>query len=91
MVRGPGSTSFESAMMSIEYVEVESLILDPQISFRNLDNADLKPLIKSLKKQGLILPITISPDNKVINGFLRVLAFKKLGWKMIAAQIFEIK
>ncbi len=71
------------------YVSVDDLIIDPKLSCRDLD---LEPLIASLNQIGLINPIQVRVTGDrytVIVGLLRVLAFKKLGWCKIAAEVIS--
>ena len=44
------------------------------------DPGDLTPLMDSLKRVGLLQPVTITPDGYLICGYRRLEAAKKLGW-----------
>ncbi len=52
---------------------------------------DITPLKKSLKEIGLINPIIVSEDLRLISGYRRLLAAKELGWKTIPARIIPLK
>ncbi len=52
---------------------------------------DITPLKKSLKEIGLINPIIVSEDLRLIAGYRRLLAAKELGWKTIQARIIPLK
>lgn len=45
------------------------------------DPGDLTPLMESLKRVGLLQPVTITPDGYLICGYRRLEAAKQLGWK----------
>lgn len=47
------------------------------------DPGDLTPLMESLKRVGLLQPVTITPDGYLICGFRRLEAAKKLGWDIL--------
>lgn len=57
---------------------------------RQIVHKDLvKSLAKSLKVEGLIHPIELDKDYKIIVGELRYRAAKSLGWKTMRATIYE--
>ena len=47
------------------------------------DTGDLTPLMDSLKRVGLLQPVTITPDGYLICGYRRLEAAKKLGWSTL--------
>ncbi len=47
------------------------------------DPGDLTPLMESLKRVGLLQPVTITPDGYLICGYRRLEAAKQLGWKIL--------
>ncbi|MFT9112376.1 MAG: ParB N-terminal domain-containing protein [Bifidobacterium psychraerophilum] len=51
------------------------------------DRADLNPLVASIKRVGLLQPITIAPDGFLICGARRLAAIKLLGWKTVRVWI----
>lgn len=47
------------------------------------DAGDMTPLMDSLKRVGLLQPVTITPDGFLICGFRRLEAAKRLGWNTL--------
>jgi len=54
------------------------------------EDGELTGLIESIKKNGLINPILLTPEGELIAGYRRYLACKKLGMKTIDAKIVEV-
>ena len=46
-------------------------------------SGDLTPLMDSMKRVGLLQPVTITPDGYLICGYRRLEAAKKLGWNTL--------
>jgi len=44
---------------------------------------DLNPLVESISRDGLLQPITITPDGMLICGARRLAAIRSLGWKTV--------
>ncbi len=55
------------------------------------NNGDIRSLAKSIDKYGLLQPIVISSDFRLIAGYRRLLAAQSLGWKVIEAKMVEHK
>ena len=55
------------------------------------DLGDLTPLMDSLKRYGLLNPITITKDYKLIAGQRRLESARQLGWTTIDAVVMDIK
>ena len=55
------------------------------------DVGDLSPLMDSLKRYGLLNPITITKDYKLIAGQRRLESARQLGWTTIDAVVVDIK
>lgn len=55
------------------------------------DLGDLSPLMDSLKRYGLLNPITITKDYKLIAGQRRLESARQLGWTTIDAVVVDIK
>ncbi len=51
------------------------------------DFGNMESLINSIKKYGLINPILVSSNNRLIAGERRLRAFKELGYKMIDVRV----
>lgn len=47
------------------------------------DYGDLDPLTESVAREGLLQPITITPDGMLICGARRLAAIRRLGWKTV--------
>lgn len=47
------------------------------------DYGDLDPLVESIARDGLLQPITITPDGMLICGARRLAAIRRLGWKTV--------
>lgn len=55
------------------------------------DVGNLKTLIESIERIGLLHPVVITPDKKLIAGFRRMVACKKLGWKKIPVRVVDLE
>ena len=51
---------------------------------------DINRLAKSIAENGLLHPIVLDSDRKLIVGACRLLAARKLGWKTIPATILDL-
>lgn len=54
------------------------------------DIGDLTSLIESISEIGLLHPVVVTPDNKLIAGARRLQACKKLGWKKIPVRVVDL-
>ena len=52
---------------------------------------DIASLAASIKELGLLHPIVIRPDGRLIAGERRLAACKKLGWKSIPVTVIDLK
>lgn len=52
-------------------------------------NEDIEALMDSMKRYGLMNPITVNSKNVLIAGRRRLEAAKRLGWRMINAVVIE--
>jgi len=76
-------------------ISLSKLVFNPEIVARTkVDEEHLKLLMKSLKEDGQLHPITIRPlpDGRyeVIDGLHRVEAAKRIGWRDIEANIISV-
>lgn len=55
------------------------------------DLGDLSPLMDSLKRYGLLNPITITKDYRLIAGQRRLESARQLGWTTIDAVVVDVK
>jgi len=63
------------------HVELQRSIDSIQVGDRHRrETGDLKPLMNSLERVGLLQPVTITPGGYLICGFRRLEAARKLGW-----------
>lgn len=72
-------------------VRTEDLLWEDQ-TFRSSLERDLTPLLGSLEKVGILVPLRLqsSPDGlRVVSGFLRAEAARSLGWKTLPAELLQ--
>lgn len=67
-------------------VNIDDIIVGHRI---RQDMGELEPLIDSLRRYGLLNPITIDDKNHLIAGGRRLLAAKALGWTFINANVIN--
>ncbi len=66
------------------HVELERSVSSIVIGERHRrDSGDLTPLMDSMKRVGLLQPVTITPDGFLICGYRRLEAAKRLGWNTL--------
>ena len=66
------------------HIELERSVASIVIGERHRrDSGDLTPLMDSMKRVGLLQPVTITPDGFLICGYRRLEAAKKLGWNTL--------
>jgi ParB-like chromosome segregation protein Spo0J len=77
----------------LEIINIEDIDIDAESRFRKDiagdNNNDLDLLCNSIKEIGLLHPIVITNDRKLIAGHRRIEACKKLGWSKIPARIVD--
>ncbi|MCX7677848.1 MAG: ParB N-terminal domain-containing protein [Spirochaetes bacterium] len=54
-----------------------------------IDEGDIQSLAESIERLGLINPITITPDKKLLAGYRRLQAAKLLGWDEIECTVLH--
>lgn len=52
---------------------------------------DIGSLVRSIEKVGLMHPVVVTPDKKLIAGRRRLEAVKRLGWTDVPVRIMEVK
>lgn len=66
------------------YIELERTVESIVVGRRHREDlGDLDPLVESIRRDGLLQPITITPDGHLICGARRLAAIKLLGWKTV--------
>jgi ParB family chromosome partitioning protein len=66
------------------HIELERSVNSIVIGERHRrDAGDLTPLMDSMKRVGLLQPVTITPDGYLICGYRRLEAAKQLGWNTL--------
>ena len=76
-------------MRKIQEIEIGK-IGEPIFQRLVIDKERLEELKRDIKKNGLIYQITITKDGKIVDGYLRFLAYKELGINRIPVQIFNV-
>lgn len=69
-------------------IKISDIIIKKRI---REDIGDILELSESMKKNGLIHPITVSDVKELITGFRRIEAAKALGWEEIECRIITVK
>jgi Predicted transcriptional regulators len=66
------------------HIELERTVDSIVVGRRHREDlGDLDPLVESIRRDGLLQPITITPDGHLICGARRLAAIKRLGWKTV--------
>lgn len=64
------------------HIELERALDSIEVGLRHRsDLGDLEPLVASIERDGLLQPITITPDGVLVCGMRRLAALRRLGWK----------
>ena len=74
--------------MAIENVEIDSIKVKKRIREKTVS---IQPLMESIQKYGLLEPIVIDQNNRLIAGFRRLQACKKLGFNTILANVVSVE
>ena len=74
--------------MKIIYKKLDEITVTREERQRS-DVSNVKELAESMRRLGLIHPITVTRGNELVAGERRLLAAKELGWESIAACILE--
>ena len=70
--------------MAIENIDIASIKIKKRVREKTVP---IQPLVDSIKKYGLLEPIVIDQNNRLIAGFRRLEACKQLGYKTILANV----
>ena len=66
------------------FIELERTVESITIGSRHrTDYGDLGQLIASIEREGLLQPVTITPDGVLVCGARRLAAIKELGWRRV--------
>lgn len=67
------------------HIELERLVSSITVGSRHREHPDegIEPLMESIKKLGLLQPVTITPDGVLVCGARRLEAIKRLGWRTL--------
>ncbi|HEX7422635.1 MAG TPA: ParB N-terminal domain-containing protein [Terriglobales bacterium] len=71
-------------------IPVDQIVIDERHRIRK-DAGDLTSLIASIQKVGLLNPIVVTEDYRLVAGFRRLSACRKLGWNEIEANVVSYK
>ncbi|MFI5394051.1 MAG: ParB N-terminal domain-containing protein [Candidatus Binatia bacterium] len=71
-------------------IPVDKIVIDERHRIRK-DAGDLASLIASIQKVGLLNPIVVTEDYRLVAGFRRLSACGKLGWNEIEANVVSYK
>ena len=74
--------------MAIKDIEISSIKVKKRIREKNVS---IQPLVESIQKYGLLEPIVIDQNNRLIAGFRRLEACKQLGYKTILANVVNVE
>lgn len=79
-----------SAVNEIDDVNISDITIGKRIRSTRSEN-ELSSLMESIKNEGLLQPIIIDQNNKLIGGYRRLQCCKKLGYAAIKAQKIKTK
>ena len=71
----------QSKVVSVDSIQVKNRI--------RKEFGDIDSLAEDIRENGLINPVTLTPDGKLLAGERRLRAVKKLGWSTVDARIVE--
>ncbi|MGP1521444.1 MAG: ParB N-terminal domain-containing protein [Treponema sp.] len=74
--------------MAIENVDINSIKVKKRIREKTVS---IQPLVESIQKYGLLEPIIIDQNNRLIAGFRRLQACKQLGFKTILVNVVSVE
>ena len=69
-------------------IAIDDIIVSDRV---RIDVPNIDSLAESMRTNGLLNPIVITDNHKLVAGFRRLQAAKSLGWKTIEASVIEAK
>jgi len=69
-------------------VPIESIIIKEEMRIRQ-DSGNLASLENSIRKVGLLNPVVLDEDNRLIAGYRRLAACRNLGWEEIESNVIR--
>jgi ParB family transcriptional regulator, chromosome partitioning protein len=69
-------------------MSIESIVVKEAMRIRQ-DLGNLASLENSIRKVGLLNPVVIDEDNRLIAGYRRLAACRNLGWKEIESNVIQ--
>ena len=67
-------------------ITIDRIIVDKEVRIRQ-DPGNIAPLENSIRKVGLINPILVDENDKLVAGFRRLIACRNLGWEEIEVNV----
>jgi len=67
-------------------VKIDEIIIGKRI---RRETGELEPLIESIRRHGLLNPVTLTRDKRLIAGYRRIKAAKSLGWEEIECHYLD--
>jgi ParB family chromosome partitioning protein len=71
-------------------IPLEQIVVDEEHRIRK-EAGDLTSLVASIRQVGLLNPIVVTEDYRLVAGFRRLSACRKLGWAEIEANVVPYK
>jgi ParB family chromosome partitioning protein len=71
-------------------IPLDKIVVDERHRIRK-DQGDLTSLVASIQKVGLLNPIVVTEDYRLVAGFRRLSACGKLGWNEIEANVLPYR
>lgn len=71
-------------------IAIESIVVDPESRIRK-DAGDLSSLENSIRKVGLLNPVVIDEERRLIAGYRRLMACRNLGLERIPVRVLPFR
>jgi ParB family transcriptional regulator, chromosome partitioning protein len=69
-------------------VRIADIRIPPRV---RKDPGDISELKESMRRLGLLQPILIDPENRLIAGFRRLQSARELGWESIEGRMVDVR